>query len=228
MQVVILAGGRGERLKPITLETPKPMVIIHGKPFLRHQIEFLKTFGLTEFLLLIGYLGSYIEEYFGDGSKLGLKIRYSYEKELLGTGGALKNAEDKLFSEFLLLNGDTYLPIDYGKLIGQFHLCNKLGMIVAYKNSDRKIPSNMRIDGPDSVVGYNKNNSRGMTHIDAGAAVFSRKVLGMIPKDAVYSLQEGLFPELIAQKELAAFPVEQRFYDMGSPDGLKEIEDILK
>lgn len=227
MQVVILAGGKGDRLKPVTLETPKPMVIIHGKPFLRYQVELLKTFGLNEFLLLVGYLGSHIENYFGDGSNLGLKIEYSYEKELLGTGGALKHAEDELSGEFLLLNGDTYLSIDYGRLIEQFRLCKSPAMVVAYKNSERKIPSNMCLDDSDSVTSYNKNNPRGMTYIDAGVMILKKEILGIIPNDTVYSLEEDLFPKLIAMKQLAAFPIEQRFYDMGSPEGLKEIEDIL-
>jgi len=113
MQVVILAGGKGTRLRPITYQVPKPMVPIHGKPFLQYQLELIKSLGINEVLLLVGYLGKQIEEYFGGGPKFGLNIEYSYENNPLGTGGALKNAEEKLAEKFLLLNGDTFLPMDY-------------------------------------------------------------------------------------------------------------------
>lgn len=228
MQVAILAGGRGNRLKPITDHTPKPMIFIHGKPFLQCQLEFIKSFGLIDIVLLVGHLGNHIEDYFGNGYKFGLNIEYSYETALLGTGGALKNAEDKLDDEFLLLNGDTYLAIDYAELTKYFHQCKKLGMLTVYSNRERKIPNNIGIDNLNLIIDYNKKDSSGMTYIDAGAMVFKKEILNIIPKNKVYSLEEGVFCKLIAMKELAAFPIEQKFYDIGSPEGLKALEAILR
>ena len=109
MQAVILAGGKGRRLRPITEQIPKPMIEIKGKPFLQYQLEFIKDCITKDILLLVGYLGDKIEAYFKNGSGLGLNIQYSYEKAPLGTAGALRNANDKLEDEFLLLYGDSYL-----------------------------------------------------------------------------------------------------------------------
>jgi NDP-sugar pyrophosphorylase family protein len=195
-----------------------------GKPFLQHQLEFLKSSGINRLLFLVGYLGDCIEGYFGDGSKYGVEINYVYEKKLLGTGGALKNAGSKLDKEFLLLNGDTFLPVDYNKFIEYFKQRNKIAAIVAYDNSLKIAPNNLEIRGQEDVVGYNKQDSGKMTHLDSGALLFKREVLGLIPEGAVCSLEEEVFPRLIEKKEMAAFLSNQRFYDMGSPEGL----EILK
>ncbi|MFA4889338.1 MAG: nucleotidyltransferase family protein [Candidatus Omnitrophota bacterium] len=109
-QAVILTGGEGRRLRPITETIPKSMIPIKGKPFLRYQLDLIKTFGINEVLILVGYLGEEIIKYFKDGKKFGLQIDYSFEKQLLGTAGALKNAEKKLNNYFLLLNGDHSCP----------------------------------------------------------------------------------------------------------------------
>jgi len=228
MQAVILAGGKGTRLRPLTYQIPKPMVPIHGKPLLQHQLELIKSFGIDKVLLLVSYLGNQIEEYFGDGSRLGLKIEYSYEESPLGTGGALKNAEDKLATEFLLLNGDTFLPIDYRKLINYFNQHNKIGVIVVYNNSEKVAPNNIAIRDSDLVLGYNKKDAEGMTHVDAGAMVFKKEVLNLIPKGHMCSLEEEIFHKLIKERQLLAFPTGQRFYDMGNLEGLTVIEEILR
>ncbi len=106
-------------MRPATETIPKPMIQVAGKPFLQHQLELLQASGIDRSLLLAAYLGEQIEEYFGDGEKLKLNISYSYEQMPLGTGGALKNAEQKLQNSFVLLNGDTYLEIDYSALLLQ-------------------------------------------------------------------------------------------------------------
>lgn len=227
MQAVILAGGAGTRLRPLTYERPKPMIPIHGRPFLRYQLELIKSFNFNNVLLLVSYLGSQIEDYFEDGSKFGLKIEYSYEETPLGTGGALKNAENKLSDEFLLLNGDTYLPIDYGKLVEYFHQADKIGLITVYNNSEKIAANNIAIGVSNLVVNYDKKDSRGMTHVDAGTMVFKKELLSLIP-EKIFSLEENMFYALIKRKELAAFVCEQRFYDMGSFKELEVIKGVLR
>lgn len=111
MQTVILAGGRGSRLVPLTDDIPKPMILIKDRPFLEYMILMLKRNFLKKILLCVGYLGHKIEDYFKDGHRWGVQIRYFYEKELLGTGGALKLASDLIEEKFLLLYGDSYLDI---------------------------------------------------------------------------------------------------------------------
>ena len=103
MQVVILAGGLGIRLRLLTQSLPKPMVLIKGKPFLEYQLEMLKKNGFEDFILCTGYLGEKIEEYFDNGEKMGIHIKYSKENTPLGTGGALKNAQKLLENEFVLI-----------------------------------------------------------------------------------------------------------------------------
>src|SRR4030042_2339790 len=110
MQMVILAGGLASRLGPLTQDTPKCMLCFHGKTFFEHQIDLLKRHDITDILMCVGHLADKIQEYFGDGSQFGVRLRYSVEKDkLLGTGGALKNAEPLLDNEFLLMYGDSYL-----------------------------------------------------------------------------------------------------------------------
>ena len=117
-QAVLLVGGLGTRLRPITESVPKPMVEVEGKPFLEYKIESLKKYGIKKFILCVGYLGHLVEEYFGDGKRFGVDIAYSYERdELLGTAGAVKNAENLVSGDFIVSNGDTFLDIDFQCLI---------------------------------------------------------------------------------------------------------------
>lgn len=228
MQVVILAGGKGTRLRPLTYQIPKPMIPVQSKPFLLHQLELVKSFKINQVLLLVSYLGEQIESYFGDGSKFGLRIEYSYEEIPLGTGGALKNAEDKLSDEFLLLNGDTFLPIDYGDLINHFNKFNKTVTITVYNNTEEIAPNNIAVGISNMVVGYNKRNSKGMTHVDAGGMVFKKDLLNIIPEKRICSLEEEILGELIKRKELVAFISEQRFYDIGSFKELALLQKVLQ
>ena len=178
-------------------------------------------------LILVSYLGEQIEKYFGDGSNLGLNINYSYEKNPLGTGGALKNAKTKLQNEFLLMNGDTFLPIDYFELISYFQKYKKIGVITAYDNTSKIVHDNIAIDKSTFIINYSKKNPAGMSFVDAGLMVFRKDVLDLIPDNQVCSLEEEIFPKLIALKELLAFPTSQRFYDMGSFSGLEVISEVF-
>lgn len=177
---------------------------------------------------MVSYLGKQIEEYCGDGSKFGLKIEYSYEQTPMGTGGALKNAEDKLEKEFMVLNGDTFLPIDYIALVKHFYQSDKTGVITVYDNSESIVQNNIIIGEKNRVMSYNKKNSGEMTHVDAGVMVFKKEVLNIIPLGKECFLEEEIFNKLIKKGELIAFPTSQRFYDMGSYKGLETIWGILR
>lgn len=227
MQVVILCGGMGTRLMPLTLNVPKPMVVVCGKPFLEHQIVMLKSFGLTDILILASYLGDQIETYFGNGTNLGVNIKYAYEKTPMGTGGALKLAESKLNESFMLLNGDTLLPINYDCLVNSFNEGNSMGLIVAYNNQHKIAPNNLKVSDGDEVLSYNKKDAAEMNYIDAGAIVLKKDVLDLIPEGGKCSLENEIFHQLIANRQLRAFKSDKRFYDMGSMEGLKTIEEVL-
>lgn len=227
MQVVILAGGKGTRLAPLTHDIPKPMVSVRGRPFLEHLIELFKCFSFTDVLILACYLGEQIEDYFGDGDSFDVRIRYSYEKLPLGTGGALKNANSMLDEAFLLVNGDTFLPIDYHVLVSRFKQLCKSAMIVAYNGLEPIAVNNLKIEH-GSIVAYNKDNPDGMTHLDAGVIAMKKEVLKLIESGCVCSLEKQIFPKLIADGQLAAFETQQKFYDMGTFRGLDVIQGVLK
>jgi len=227
VRAVILAGGKGSRLKPITDKTPKPMVSVKGKPFLEYLVDYLGHSGIKNIILLVGYLGAQIRGYFGDGSKWGAHIEYVHEKKPLGTAGALKNAEDKLPREFLLLNGDTYLPIDYGKVVEFFHKHDRLGVIIAYDNPNRIVPNNIAVGESNLVLAYSKKNSEGMNCVDAGGLVLKKEAINFIASGRICSLEQEILPRLIEMRELAAFHTDKKFYDVGTPRGLKEIEGVL-
>lgn len=231
-QGVILAGGLGTRMRPLTETIPKPMIPVSGKPFLHHQLELLRRSGFRRVLLLVAYLGEQIEEHFGDGRSLDLELSYSYEPEPLGTGGALKNAGGKLEREFLVLNGDTFLAIDYTALVANFRQQPAAALIVAQKigaqeNENVTVKSNLALTPDGWVKAYQKRDPAGMTHIDAGAVVLDRQVLEAIPPGKKFSLEEEIFPRLIEQRQMRAWVTLERFIDMGSPEGLRALEARL-
>lgn len=219
-QAAILAGGLGTRMRPLTDTTPKPMLAVRGKPFLQHQLELLRSFGITRIVLLVAYLGEQIEAHFRDGGALGLHLSYSQERTPLGTGGALKNAEALLDEEFLVLNGDTYLAVDYAALAREFHAGKTLATIVAYENTDARVPNNLALAADGRVAEYRKRDPRGLTHVDAGVIALRREVLAEIPAGRKCSLEEEIFPKLIERGQMKAWATKEPFYDMGTPTGL--------
>jgi len=227
MQVAILAGGMATRLGPLTKEAPKSLIHIRGKPFLQYQLELLKKGGVEDIVLCIGHLGERIEKHFGDGKEFGIHIEYSYDGDkLLGTAGALKNAERLLEDEFIVMYGDSYLFLDFSAVASYFRKLDKLGLMVVYKNTDRYDKSNVVIDG-NLVKEYNKKvKSKDMVYIDYGASVLRKEALKLVPQNQPYSLEE-LFSQLIGRKQLLAYEVDRRFYQIGSLDGLHEFEKYI-
>src|SRR5438045_578917 len=132
MQAVILAGGLGTRLGALTQQTPKPMVPVAGRPYLEHQLLLLREQGITDIVLLTGYLGEQIENYFADGSAWNLSIRYSREAMPMGTGGCLRDARRLLEEYFLLIYGDSLLPIDYAGVLRRLMDAHLAGLMVVY------------------------------------------------------------------------------------------------
>jgi MurNAc alpha-1-phosphate uridylyltransferase len=228
MQTVIMAGGLGTRLGRLTARLPKSLVNIHGRPFLEYQIDLLRKNGIRKVLLCIGHLGEQIKERFGTGRDFGVTIRYSEEGEdLLGTGGALKKAEPLLEERFLLLWGDSYLKLDYRKIWNAFLKARRLGLMVVYKNSNERVPSNVVVrDGRIALYDKWKTNPD-MLYIDNGLSVWSRDILGMIPFGKPFEI-ERLFQLLSEKGEVAAYETEQRFYEVGSISGLGELKRILR
>ncbi len=227
IQVVILAGGLATRLGELTKNHPKSLIEILNKPFLAYQLELLSAKGITDVVLCIGHLGAQIRETFGDGRKYGVHISYRIEDKLLGTAGALKNAESLLSNVFCAMYGDSYLFLDFPKVLSCFLSQNKLGLTTVYRNHDSYDKSNMVIDG-NMVVKYSKTEkTKDMVYIDYGTSIVRKEVLQLVPENHAYSL-EDIFIRLISMKQLLAYEVNDRFYEVGSPQGLRDFEEFAK
>lgn len=227
LQIVILAGGLATRLGTIAKTRPKSMVLIKNRPFLEHQIRSLKAKGIHNIVLCTGHLGEQISDYFGNGEKFGVKIAYSLEKTPLGTAGALKNAEDLLSDTFMTIYGDSYLSLDFDRILKFFESYDRLALMTVYRNFDRYDKSNTAIDGI-MVKKYSKTDKREpMDYIDYGANIFRKEVLGLVPSGRFYSLEE-LFTRLVGSGQMLAYEVKERFYEIGSPSGLAEFEKYLE
>ena len=227
MQVVILAGGLAMRLGDLTRNQPKTMVKVLGRPFLEYQLEFLWKSGIRNIILCLGYMGEQIERHFGNGKRYGMNIRYSFEDMPLGTAGALRKAKALLDDVFFTMYGDSYLFLDFPATMSYFQSQNKLALMTVYKNYDCYDRSNTVIEG-NLVKKFSKQEkTKDMVYIEYGANIFKKEVLDMIPENQLYSL-DALFPKLIDQEQLLAFEVRERFYEIGSPQGLKEFEGFIK
>ena len=232
MQTVILAGGLGTRLGPLTRKIPKPMVPVAGVPYLEHQLALLAHQSLRDVLLLTGYLGEQIENYFGTGSRLGLRLRYVREAQPQGTGGALRDARPQLAESFLLLYGDSLLPIGYAAAARRLKDSAALGAIVVYRDpsGETAVSPNVALDRSGLVTCYDKTApaGSGLEYVEAGVSCFRRDVLDLLPLAGPASFEQYVFPRLIERRQLAALSTTQRFYDIGTPERLRAIEDYLR
>jgi NDP-sugar pyrophosphorylase family protein len=227
LPVAILAGGLATRLRPITEKVPKLLIEVAGEPFFSHQLRLLKKAGLTHLVLCVGHLGEKIVELYGDGVKFGVRIDYSFDgPKLLGTGGALIQALPKLGDAFYVLYGDSYLPIDYCA-VGDFFLkSRKLGLMTVYQNQERYDTSNVRFEAGEIKVYDKKNKVTGMHHIDYGLGVFHPAAFDGFPPETVVDLAD-VQKALVSRRQLAGYEVKQRFYEIGSPPGLAELNQLL-
>jgi NDP-sugar pyrophosphorylase family protein len=234
MQTVILAGGLGTRLRPVTEDVPKAMVEIGGQPFVDHQLRWLASCGVREVVFAIGFRGDLIREFVGGGSRWGLQANYVDEgDDLRGTGGALRLAADRgvLQDRFLVTYGDSFLPVDFGAVWKQFLSRREPALMTVLNNGDRWDTSNACFDG-DKVTLYDKNapppKPSQMRFIDYGLSAFRKSVIvEEVPSGAKADLAD-LFHRLSLRGELAGFEVGQRFYEIGSFQGIRDFEEYLK
>ncbi len=224
---VILAGGLGTRILPETRKVPKSLVKVAGKPFIFHKLSLLKSRGISEVLLCVGIMGEQIEAYVKDGSEWGLKVKYSYDGDvLLGTGGALKKATAGLREPFIALYGDSYLDIDFNPILERFKAEQKPALMSVYRNNNEICPSNVLMR-EGKIVKYDKKNpSLDMNHIEYGLNVLTSTVFEGRQAGTSFDLSE-VYAELIAQNRMAAFEVSTRFYEIGSFSGMEETEKYI-
>jgi NDP-sugar pyrophosphorylase family protein len=203
---------------------------VAGEPFARHQLTLLAEQGVTEVVYCIAHLGEQVREYVGDGHQLGLSVRYVDEgSQLRGTGGALRLAAEAgaLREQFLVLYGDSYLPTDFGAVDTALRGVDEPALMTVFHNHDRWVRSNVVFDGR-RVVAYDKSRKLpGMEWVDYGVSALTRDVVMELAADEVVDLATQ-FGALSRAGRLAGLEVRERFYEVGSPDGLSEVEALLR
>jgi mannose-1-phosphate guanylyltransferase len=231
MRVLILAGGLGTRVRAEFPDLPKPLIPICGKPFLERQLTLLAAQGFKQFTLCVGYRASQIMEYFGTGTAWGVSLTYSAEPFPLGTAGALKHAASVFHESALILNGDTYLAVDYR------------AMIACHNRRPPEVVGTLALtEGPDSarfgevimaddgrIVTFNEKvtGRGGPGLINAGAYMLEPRVLDLIPGGRASSLEREIFPALAAAGQLGGTIVTGSFVDIGTPAGYAELAALL-
>lgn len=231
MQVAVLMGGLGTRLKEYTKQCPKSLVDVCGKPFFHYQLTLMAKQGFRKFLFLIGYRAEMIEEYFGDGSAYGVSIRYCYDgKELLGTGGAVRRAFPYLEDDFLLMYGDSFMDIDFGESLHRYEEGKKQGaraLMTILLNQGKYDRSNVIMkDG--RLVLYDKNNPLPeMNAIDYGVCIYEKSVFAPYEESVKFDVSEIQNALSIAGK-MVPHVVTRRFYEIGSPESLQEFTEYVK
>lgn len=215
------------RLRPLTETIPKSMVDVAGRPFLFHQLEWLREEGVERVVLCVGYLGDKIRDAVGDGAAFGLAVEYSFDgPDLLGTGGALKKATSMLGDAFFVLYGDTYLCCPIVDVERAFHSAGKPALMTVLENDGRWDRSNV-LFAQGRLVRYDKRNPMPeMRHIDYGLSVLRADVFAAYGENEVLDLADVL-AVLSAKGEVAGFEVRDRFYEIGSPAALKEAGEFL-
>lgn len=227
-QAVILAGGPGLRLRPLTADKPKPMVLVAGRPFIDYLLEFVKKNGIEEVLLLLGYLPEKITGYVGDGSKFGLKVKYSVSPVENLTGTRMRIAKDMLRDEFLLMYCDNLLNLDVEELYKFHKEHGGLATVTVYTNKHGLTKNNMFVDKDGFVVKYDKErkNPAEMNGVDMGFFIVNKKAVDLIPDENVY-FELSAVPKLIEQRQLAGFTTDRFYYSTGSPARLEQTAKFL-
>jgi len=223
---VILTGGLGTRLRETVPELPKSMAPVLGKPFLEHQLGLLARQGIRNFILCTGYKHEAIRGYFQEGSRWGWKIRYSIEESPLGTGGALGNARHLIPGVFLLLNGDTYLDIDFGAFT-ESHLArasknNATGSIAVWEVANASSSGRVALDPDGKILSFREKvpDAGGPFLVNAGAYLFEKSFFRYVPESGCSSLESDVIPYALEKgAALYGYPIDGAFFDIGTRGG---------
>lgn len=225
--LVLLAGGKATRLRPVTETIPKSLLDVAGKPFIDHQLDLIKSNNITKVVICVSYLGEQIKQFAGDGSRYGLKIDYSFDGDtLLGTGGTIKNAFPLLDEKFFVMYGDSYLTTDFQKAGEYFLSNNKSGLMTVFRNEDKWDKSNIEFFN-GNIIRYDKRvQDEKLKYIDYGLGILNKKAFDEFKEKTIFDL-ESVYQELIRKQELLGYEVSERFYEIGSFKGLEETQLLL-
>jgi MurNAc alpha-1-phosphate uridylyltransferase len=227
LPVAILAGGLATRLRPITETLPKSMLDVNGEPFIDHQLRLLAGQGAKRVVLCVGHLCESIQTHVTDGSRFGLNVQYSYDGDrLLGSGGAVRKAAPLLDEAFFVMYGDSYLTADYQAIQRTFLESGKSGLMTVYRNEKQWDTSNIEFAN-GRILRYDKKNlTPAMNYIDYGLGMLRRAAIEARGDEDVFDLST-LYMDLLKHDELAAHEVSERFYEIGSFQGLEETRQLI-
>jgi NDP-sugar pyrophosphorylase family protein len=226
--VALLAGGLATRLRPLTGQTPKAMLEVAGEPFVAHQLRLLRREGVSHVVLCVGYLGEQISDFVGDGSQFGLRVDYKPDgPRLLGTGGALRAAIDLLGDEFLVMYGDSWLDIPYAPVVEAFRNSGAPALMTVFRNEGQWDSSNVWFEDGRIRLYDKRQRLAEMHHIDWGLGMVRADALAARPADAPFDLAD-VYSELSRSGRLAGYEVKTRFYEIGSVEGLRETDALLR
>ncbi len=233
MKAVILVGGEGTRLRPLTLETPKPIVPVVDRPFLRHQLDLLDTVGVRDVVFSVAYRPERIQAVFGDGSGAGRRIAYAVEETPLGTGGAVKNAEPHLDDTTLVFNGDVLTDVDLPAVVAAHRAASASATIVLTPVPNPSAYGLVETDATGRVLRFiekPKPDEITTDLINAGIYVLDTRTLSLIPGGASHSIERGFFPALLARGDTVLGYVHRGYWiDIGTPERYLQVHrDILE
>lgn len=228
LSCLILAGGLGTRLAPLIRDLPKPLAQVAGRPFLTYLLEQVQAAGCTNVILSIGHLGHLIEEYFGDGHQYGLQLRYVRELKPLGTGGAVALARPLLdATTCLVLNGDSYCPLDLAALLAYHRRQGAWATIAAAQVTDPTLYGQLGLAADDTIIDFReKGESAGPGYVNVGIYLLEQTVLQLLPFTTPCSLERDLFP-MLAGRGLYAFRQTAPFIDIGTPVTWQQAQTLL-
>ncbi|MAF96844.1 MAG: histidinol phosphate phosphatase [Rhodospirillaceae bacterium] len=220
-QAVILAGGLGVRLRPLTNTVPKPMIPVHERPFLDYLIASLRAQGIKRILLLLGYLPDVIQDYFGDGHKFGVEIEYSITDVENDTGTRVRLAEQQVDPVFILLYADNIWPLRLKEMARKFFSGDALGQLTVYSNGDDYSKNNnVRVTTEGRVVCYDKSRETPrLKGVDIGYSILRREAIKLIPEENV-NFERTVYTALCQRHQLSAYITHHRYYSIGSHERL--------
>ena len=232
MKGLILAGGKGTRLRPLTINTPKPIVPVANTPFLLYQVDLMKSGGIEEVILSLSYQPRKIEDLLKDGSDYDVRIRYAVEGTPLGTAGAFKNAEEQIDSTTVVFNGDVMTGLDLSAVIARHKEAGAVATIVLTPVDNPSAYGLVETDGDGWVQRFIEKpgvNEITCNTINAGVYVLEPSVLKLIPRGEPYSFERGVFPTLLENKEkVLSYVLDRYWIDIGTPKKYLEVHhDIL-
>ena len=203
------------------------MIPIHGKPFLEYLIVLVREQGIGQILLLLGYLPEIIQNYFGDGRSLGVKIEYSVSSADDLTGERIRKAKERLDPSFLLLYCDNYWPLQLQQMWERYAAANVPVMTTVYSNRDGYTRSNVALDQAGYVCRYDRSRTEaGLQGVDIGFALWNKNALDRLPQENCV-VEEALYSELVKQRQLLAYVTDHRYYSIGSPERLPLTQSFL-